>query len=72
MYAMSRKVLVLRDETHCAISSRSHMKRRQFSFEDCRLFLVPLDVEKFFGSTEGRKKSGAAKREASLMRAERL
>ena len=27
MCAMSKKVLVIRDETHCAISSRSHMKK---------------------------------------------
>ena len=26
MCAMSKKVLVIKDETHCAISSRSHKK----------------------------------------------
>lgn len=32
MSAMSRKVLVLRDETHCAISSRSHSASFFFIF----------------------------------------
>lgn len=37
MSAMSRKVLVLRDETHCAISSRSHKKD---GCESSRLFFT--------------------------------
>ena len=27
MCAMSKKVLVIRDETHCAISSRNHIQK---------------------------------------------
>ena len=47
MYAMSRKVLVLRDETHCAISSRSHTKNAEsLCFQGVRRFLLLLNAEK--------------------------
>ena len=52
MCAMSRKVLVIRDETHCAISSRSHKsknsprKRAVFAFGEGKEYprLQPTDI----------------------------
>lgn len=44
MCAMSKKVLVIKDETHCAISSHSHKKSKSFWDLDFFIQADRLDI----------------------------